>query len=226
MGTLYLVRHGQASFGAENYDQLSHLGHQQSRCLGEFFARAEIQFDRVFTGGLQRHAQTWSGIAQGMGLSEAISSQVLLKPSLKEYDSHALIRCIHTDPLEKPEHREQVQAYFRLLGKGLSHWMQGTTRPQGMPSYADFEKGVVSVLDEVRNSNDKSVLLVSSGGPIATAVGHLLDVNVQARIALNMQIRNSAVSEFHFSIKQHKLLTFNTLPHLDPVVHKSWITYA
>ena len=95
-----------------------------------------------------------------------------------------------------------------------------------MPSYADFEKGVVSVLDEVRNSNDKSVLLVSSGGPIATAVGYLLDVNVQARIDLNMQIRNSAVSEFHFSTKQHKLLTFNTLPHLDPVVHKSWITYA
>ena len=27
MGTLYLVRHGQASFGADDYDKLSELGH-------------------------------------------------------------------------------------------------------------------------------------------------------------------------------------------------------
>ena len=35
MSELYLVRHAQASFGAANYDQLSDLGHQQSRWLGD-----------------------------------------------------------------------------------------------------------------------------------------------------------------------------------------------
>ena len=29
MGTLYLVRHGQASFGSDHYDQLSELGRRQ-----------------------------------------------------------------------------------------------------------------------------------------------------------------------------------------------------
>ena len=38
-GTLYLVRHGQASFGADDYDQLSDLGHKQSVRLGEYFAQ-------------------------------------------------------------------------------------------------------------------------------------------------------------------------------------------
>jgi broad specificity phosphatase PhoE len=41
MGTLYLVRHGQASFGADDYDQLSELGGAGVR-LGEHW-RAQGQ---------------------------------------------------------------------------------------------------------------------------------------------------------------------------------------
>ena len=65
MGTLYLVRHGQASFGAADYDQLSELGKRQSLRLGQYLGQRGIAFDAVFTGTLKRHAQTWEGIAQG-----------------------------------------------------------------------------------------------------------------------------------------------------------------
>ena len=61
MGTLYLVRHGQASFGADNYDQLSPLGWQQSRRLGQYFKERGYQFEAVITGTLQRHDETWQG---------------------------------------------------------------------------------------------------------------------------------------------------------------------
>ena len=37
MSELHLVRHAQASFGSDNYDQLSDLGHRQSRLLGGHF---------------------------------------------------------------------------------------------------------------------------------------------------------------------------------------------
>ena len=87
MGTLYLVRHGQASFGAEDYDNLSELGHRQSVRLGEYFAGKGLEFDTVLTGTLKRHAQTWSGIAQGAGLT----LQPTLWPGLNEYDSEAVI---------------------------------------------------------------------------------------------------------------------------------------
>ena len=43
MAELYLVRHGQASFGAADYDRLSERGEQQSVWLGEYFARLEKQ---------------------------------------------------------------------------------------------------------------------------------------------------------------------------------------
>ena len=67
MGTLYLVRHGQASFGAADYDQLSELGQRQSVRLGEYLANKGVTLDAVLTGTLRRHQQTYAGIAQGAG---------------------------------------------------------------------------------------------------------------------------------------------------------------
>ena len=66
MGTLYLVRHGQASFGADDYDVLSPLGHQQAVRLGEYFKTKGITFDAAMTGTLQRQISTFVGICQGM----------------------------------------------------------------------------------------------------------------------------------------------------------------
>ena len=67
MGNLYLVRHGQASFGADDYDQLSALGQRQAQRLGAYFQDKGLRFDAVLMGTLRRHAQTWEGIAEGAG---------------------------------------------------------------------------------------------------------------------------------------------------------------
>jgi broad specificity phosphatase PhoE len=78
----------------------------------------------------------------------------------------------------------------------------------------------------VRRDCSGNVLLVSSGGPISTAVGQVLGTAPEVTIELNMRIRNSAVSEFNFSPKRHALMTFNTLPHLDDTALADWVTYA
>jgi broad specificity phosphatase PhoE len=222
MGTLYLVRHGQASFGAEDYDNLSSLGERQSVRLGEYFASKGLQFEAAMTGTLKRHAQTWAGIAQGAGLD----LQPLLWPGLNEYDSEAVIRAIHPAPLEKPDTPELYRHHFRLLRDGLTQWMNGVVSPKGMPSYPEFVQGVSSALEHVRKNHSGNVLLVSSGGPISTAVGHILGTAPETTIELNMRIRNSAVTEFAFNPKRHMLLTYNNLPHLDGVEFADWITYA
>ena len=67
MGTLYLVRHGQASFGADNYDQLSDLGTRQCQQLGRYFASKGRRFDTVITGTLQRQIQSQQAINDGLG---------------------------------------------------------------------------------------------------------------------------------------------------------------
>jgi broad specificity phosphatase PhoE len=222
MGTLYLVRHGQASFGADDYDVLSPLGHQQAVRLGEYFKTKGTTFDAAMTGTLQRQISTFAGIVKGMGTPlEAVQW-----PGLNEYDSHAVIATVHSGKLDKPTSPEQYRHHFRLLKGGLTQWMNGVVSPQGMPSYSDFVLGVTSALDHVRQHSTGNVLLVSSGGPISTAVGHILGCSPEATIELNLRIRNASVTEFAFTPKRHMLVTYNTLPHLDAPEYADWITYA
>ena len=222
MGTLYLVRHGQASFGADDYDRLSELGHRQSERLGEYFKGKGLEFQAVITGTLRRHQETFAGIARGLDWQ----AQPVLWPGLNEYDSEAVIHAIHPMPLPKPDTPELYRHHFRLLRDGLTQWMAGVVSPRGMPSYNDFVHGVSSALDHVRQNCEGNVLLVSSGGPISTAVGHILGTTPEATIELNLRIRISSVTEFHFNPKRHSLVTYNTLPHLDHPDHASWITHA
>lgn len=222
MGTLYLVRHGQASFGAEDYDQLSALGHQQSLRLGQYWRERGVTFDAVLTGTLRRHAQTWAGIAEGAGYRHDVQAC----EGLNEYDSAAVIAAIHPQPLPRPDTPELYRHHFRLLRDGLTQWMNGVVSPKGMPSYDEFLAGVKSALDHVRQNHEGNVLIVSSGGPIATAVGQVLGTTPETTIELNLRIRNSAVTEFQFNPKRHTLLSYNTLPHLDQPDLAAWITYA
>ena len=223
MGTLYLVRHGQASFGSDDYDRLSDLGHQQSVLLGEYFARKGTHFDGIIVGTLRRHKETLAGILQGMNLQCGHLSW----EGLNEYDSEAVIATVHPHKLESPTSPEMYRHHFRLLRDGLAQWMAGVVSPRGMPSYAEFVVGVSSALDHVRaNHYGKNVLVVSSGGPISTAVGHVLGTSPEATIELNLRIRNTSVTEFAFTPKRHMLVTYNTLPHLDHAHYKDWTTYA
>lgn len=223
MGSLYLVRHGQASFGADDYDQLSDLGHRQGRRLGEYFAARGLRFDAILVGTLRRHRQTLDAILEGMGTR----AEALDWPGLNEYDSVAVIEAIHPAPLEKPTTPEAYRHHFRLLRDGLAQWMAGVVTPRGMPSYQDFVGGVTGALDHVRtHHHGQSVLVVSSGGPISTAVGRVLQAPPETTIELNLRIRNTALTEFAFTPKRHMLVTYNTLPHLDGPEFRDWVTYT
>jgi broad specificity phosphatase PhoE len=196
MGTLYLVRHGQASFGAADYDNLSPLGHQQAVRLGEYFKAKGLQFDGVLMGTLRRHAQTYAGICKGAGFD----MPALLWAGLNEYDSEAVVKAMHAEPLPTDRTPENYRHHFRLLKTGLAAWMAGTAQPVGMPSYSDFVGGITSALDHVRSTS------------------------AETTIELNLRIRNSSVTEFAFTPKRHMLVTYNTLPHLEEV--PEWVTYA
>jgi broad specificity phosphatase PhoE len=223
MGTLYLVRHGQASFGADDYDKLSELGQRQSIRLGEYFARKGIRFDAVLAGTLRRHLETLAGIREGMDQQ----GEHLPWQGLNEYDSEAVIATVHPDKLLKPTSPEMYRAHFRLLREGLAKWMTGDVAPEGMPSYRQFADGVASALEHVRSRHHGgNVLIVSSGGPIATAVGQVLGTSAATTIELNLRIRNTSVTEFAFTPTRHMLVSYNAIPHLEDAEHAAWVTYS
>jgi broad specificity phosphatase PhoE len=222
MGTLYLVRHGQASFGADNYDVLSPLGHRQAERLGQYLKERGIDFEAAITGTLQRQRQTHAGICRGLGRDVP----ALELPALNEYDSHALIEAMHPQTLSKPDTPELYRQHFRLLRQSLQAWIAGQIAPRGMPSYGQWCQGIEAALDHVRQRHQGAVLLVSSGGPIATAVGQVIDASPTSWIELNLRIRNASVTQFEFNPKRHSLLTYNTLPHFDAPEYADWVTYT
>lgn len=223
MGTLYLVRHGQASLGAADYDQLSAIGQRQCERLGEWFGAHGIAFDTVFTGTLKRHRQSLCAIEATLGAQP----QAAARPGLNEYDSEAVIHAVHEGPLAAPTTADDARAHFRRLREGLQAWMAGRAQPVGMPTHADFVAGVAAVLDEVRARHaEQRVLVVSSGGPIAHAVGRVLGLGHEAVIDLNMHLRNSALCEIRVTPRRHTLVSFNTLPHLAAPDDAHWLTHA
>ncbi|WP_418318268.1 histidine phosphatase family protein [Piscinibacter sakaiensis] len=222
MGSLYLVRHGQASFGADNYDQLSELGQRQCERLGSWFAEQGIVFEAALVGRLRRQTQSLAAIEQGLGRQAPTE----VWPGLDEYDSAAVIAAIDPRPQPRPADAEQVRAHFRLLRSGLLRWMAGEVDPAGMPSHRQFAADVAAVLDHVRRQFAGNVLVVSSGGPISTAVGQVLQVSAATTVELNLRMRNSSVTELAFNPKRHALVQFNALPHLADAAVRGWITYA
>ncbi len=232
MGILYLVRHGQASFGATDYDQLSPLGTRQCQALGSWLARRGLVFEAVLRGTLRRHAQSLSALTEGYGSTATQSlPEALLWPGLNEYDGEALVRAVpggpasdgNTPDASTPEGYRQ---HFRLLRVGMAAWMEGRSKPQGMPSYSDWVAGIMGALDHVRQQHTGNVLMVTSGGPIATAVSQVLGAPPATSIELNLRIRNSALTELAFTPKRHMLVTYNHLPHLDDPALADWVTYS
>lgn len=222
MGTLYLVRHGQASFGSENYDQLSELGWRQSVRLGEFFKAHELHFQSVITGTMRRHAETFEGIVQGLG--SRLERRVLSE--LNEYDSQALIDALHAPPLSDLLTPEGYRQHFRHLRDALKQWMAGVISPSGMPSYADFTAGIRAALEQAHKESDGNVLIVTSGGPISAAVGQLLGTSAETTIDLNLRMRNTSVTELAMTPKRLALISFNGLPHLATADDRDWITHT
>ena len=223
MGTLYLVRHGQASFGAANYDQLSALGQRQSQQLGRYWHDRGQLFAAVYTGTLQRHVQTLQGIASAQAGLPAATPQTVWN----EYDSAALMQCLHPEPLPPADTPQAYQAHFRLLCNALEQWMSGVISPAGMPSWQDFSQGIRHSLEDIRKQHHAhDVLLVTSGGPIATAVSAVLGCSPEVAIALNMRLRNTSVTTLSMGSKRLMLQTFNTLNHLDTPEQRDWETYT
>lgn len=220
MGAIYLVRHGQAAFGTDDYDRLTPLGHQQAQWLGEYFAEHEVRFDAVYMGNLRRHRETWQGIAQAAQWTHA----PLVRPALNEYQAELLLAAhATTQPTTQPRDR---RAYFRLLREVLGAWVAGQLHAPTHVSFAQFSADIRAVLNEVQSAADQQILVVSSGGPIATVLGAVLDLAPTKLIELNLQARNTSVSELRFNTRNLHCVSFNTVPHLVHRARTHAVTYS
>lgn len=224
MAELYLVRHGQASFGAENYDELSASGCAQSRWLGEYYAQSGLTFDRVVTGTMRRHAQTADALLTTMGGQPV---EIVQDADLNEYDFRALFSALGESGLASGLLAESsMKHFYKGLRQVLLLWSEDKLPGRVPETWAQFQARVERARLAIQRSGGKRVLVVSSGGPIAVFAQQVLQAPAAAAIALNMQIRNSSVSQYVFNDSAMSLVTFNSLPHLEQAERRALVTYG
>lgn len=224
MAELYLVRHGQASFGADNYDELSPSGRTQSSWLGEYFAQANLRFDRVVIGTMQRHRQTADAILAAMGGPQIELAQ---DAGLNEYDFEALFAAVGDEGLPSALSATSSKKDFY---KGLRHVLQlwaDDRLPGAVPeTWQQFQTRVQRARSDIQRAGGKRVLVVSSGGPIAVTAQQVLQAPAASAIALNLQIRNSSVCQYVFNDDAMSLVSFNSVPHLEHAERREFVTYG
>ena len=223
MAEIYLIRHAQAAFGTDDYDRLTELGHRQSRWLGEYFAERGLHFDRVVSGTLRRHRETLAGISEALaGLPETLALE-----GLNEYQADVLLGAhFGRDNLARIERDGDRRAHFRILRETLYAWVDGALQTDAHAPFEAFTAGVREGLAAARAPGAERVLIVSSGGPISTLIGTVLGLAPRTMVELNLQARNTGVTEFRAGARNIHCVSFNNVPHLERPERRDAITYS
>lgn len=224
MSSLYLIRHGQASFGAADYDVLSDLGIKQSADLGKYTAERPVKFDAVYTGPRKRQIDT----AQHM--FDAARSHGLDHPEpvmLEDFDEYPAFELIdYFMPIvskSDPEisaalaNNADAKTMDRLLKQVLTRWATGELVCDELESFAHFENRVLRGLRHVMETEggQRTVAIVTSGGPISVAMKHTLDLPSHQTMRVGWTIANSSMTWFRYRQDEMTLHTFNNVEHLD-----------
>jgi len=224
MSKLILIRHGQASFGRSNYDQLSELGHKQALWLGEFFHNINLYPTRLISGSLQRHLQTTEALCKGLGIDMAPEIQ----PDWNEFDFHNIGRAYLAQHPEATPVENTPKAFFTVLRHALKAWAEEGLEARLQEDFSGFENRIQRAIDQstAEDQRDQTVFVVSSGGAISQALRLTLKLDIDTLIDLNLQTRNTGISEFYFNPNKRYLSGFNAVPHLESAERRQYITSA
>jgi broad specificity phosphatase PhoE len=234
MGQIYLVRHGQASFGTANYDQLSELGVEQAQLLGQWFANCHQRFHRVVTGGMKRHRQTADACMAVLPDALRSDSSWESDVGFNEYDHHEVLlrhRPDFVDPiavkdfLAKSDDPKRVfQNIFQLA---MARWMSGQHDDEYGEPWPVFRARCIDALQRVLDSAGASqnIIVFTSGGTIATLCQHLLELPDRQTAELNWALVNSAVTKLLYQPGKVTLSYLNNYAHLDLLGQKHTVTY-
>jgi broad specificity phosphatase PhoE len=238
MGSLFLVRHAQASSLEKNYDKLSKLGEAQANLLGEYWASHKIIFDRACVGPCVRHLHTVKFARNAFSKQGLAFPEPLVMPQFDEYqaeavlerslpgllESHGEIRQLHASFQSSSESTQQRSAFQKLFEAVIGEWVNGKICPQGVEAWPEFCARVNAGLSTILAvaGRGERIAIFTSGGPIAVAVQRALQLTPQTTLAISWMSRNSSWSEFLFDAKRFSLSSFNSHGHIDD---RAMLTY-
>lgn len=197
MAQLILVRHGQASFGSDNYDKLSPLGHRQAEAVGRSLAQRGICPDLWACGTMVRQAETLAGIQRGLGITSPVDHTV--HAGLDEYDFTALLDARFATGTAPDGIHTDRKVHFKNLRDTVALWQKdGIAHPP--ERWSRFVARTRQARLDLTAVNDaQTVLAVSSGGAIAQIVADVLGAPAATQTELQLQMKNAAMTTLIFS---------------------------
>lgn len=205
MGSVHLIRHGQASWGADDYDQLSALGQKQSTALGMSWEASDWSPTVAIAGSMKRHAQTAVSAIDACGQGEGYD----VDEGWNEFDHLAIARA--HDPTALTDDPKAFQAKLNLA---LDGWIAGGAGAG--ETFQQFVARVMKAFDRVvaGAGSGRSVAVFTSGGPIALVASHLLTGGATLFQRVNDVVINASVTTIIVGQSGPRLLTFNEHGHL------------
>jgi broad specificity phosphatase PhoE len=209
MGAIYLVRHGQASFGADDYDKLSERGFAQAKLAGAELRRRAVTFSQARTGSLSRQRDTAVTALAELGGGLVASED----PRWNEYD-HVDIAAKHAGGVAQGD---DSRAYQVALDGALTSWIEaGADGPceETWPAFLDRVRGALTDLAAKLGKGEHAVVF-TSGGVIATVCGALLGAPEVGLLKLNRVTVNGGITKLVSGRGGLTLLSFNEHPHFE-----------
>ncbi|WP_419812591.1 histidine phosphatase family protein [Bacterioplanoides sp.] len=228
MASIYLVRHGQASFGKLNYDQLSELGWQQSELVGQALLARGITPACVVHGAMVRHEETLKG-AQKHWHSAA---SVVEMPGFNEFDSDDVVACAFPEFQDKANFGRWLQqqdnrrkAFQQVFAQAIERWISGQHQDY-QESWQSFTTRCNQALDDlIQQLEGQDAVVFTSGGPITAIAQHCLALNNAKAFELNWTLLNAGISQILYSRSGKKSLASCNEHHHLAAAGSSFVTY-
>ncbi|MGW4527960.1 histidine phosphatase family protein [Amycolatopsis sp. NPDC004378] len=208
MGAIYLVRHGQASFGAEDYDALSPRGFEQSTVVGAELLRRNMSFSQIRSGTLARQRDTAATALKVLGSDVPVVED----PRWNEYD-HVDIARHHAGGAPQ----EDSRAYQGVLDAALTAWTtagEGGPCAETWPAFLARCRGALEDLVAALGKGEHAVVF-TSGGVIATLCGLLMGTPEAGLLKLNRVTVNGGITKLVSGRGGVTMLSFNEHPHFE-----------
>ena len=223
MTTLHLVRHGQASAGAADYDVLSPRGREQARHLGAWWGARGLRLDAAFSGRLKRQRDTASLALGAAGLDPPRREH----PGLNEYDHRAVDLHVGDRVAAPPEAADAGGASaapvdpeamtYADYATVMRRWRDSDALPDGLERWHDFAaRGWAAMRDlQADLPPDARVAYFTSGGVISTVLAAVLELDFEHAIDAIWRIRNASITTLDFDGEHPRLVEFNVVSHLE-----------
>jgi len=232
---IYLIRHGQASFGEKNYDRLSQKGVSQMRALGAHLADIPLEVDAVYSGPLERQKSSALEVVKSYREFRRKIPDPVIVQGLTEFNYQAVLasqvpEMVKEDPSlrdDLPKIYTDGASFKRVFQGAIIRWVSGRFAKPGVETWDDFSSKTCSALFEIASAygSGKNMLVFTSGGCIAAALQLSMGLSNEHALRLNWQLLNASVTKFAYGKGRITLTAFNAIAHLELKKDRTLITY-